>query len=367
MQNTHSHPVINNPKPGKVVIIDGHQAHRTQLTEALQSFFPVIAYTDCSQALAGLQDITPSVILADAAAPALDDFLIERRRGSLAHIPLIGTFTNGSTPIADGDASLAKPFRRSSLIRLVSEMVNRQVERQWKALPDRPRKVLEETVGIFNSIGELAANGEMLDFSSVNAACSPLVDAVSNRDYRSILDNVRGHDNYSYVHSLRVGTMLIMLGCGLGLGQTELLQVATGGLLHDIGKMVIPHEVLNKPGRLNDDEWTVMRSHVDKTIYFLNTHTQAPSGVITIAAQHHEKLGGGGYPYGLKGAELNELARMATIVDIFSALTDRRVYKPSMPAEKALAIMSEDMKGDLDQHLLLLFREILLDSERSIQ
>ena len=87
-----------------------------------------------------------------------------------------------------------------------------------------------------------------------------------------------------------------------------------------------------------------------------------PKPVIIIAAQHHEKLDGSGYPHGLKGDDLNDLARMASIVDVLSALTDRRVYKPPMPAEKALSIMTDEMGHHLDQHFLSMFKAMLLDA-----
>ena len=136
--------------------------------------------------------------------------------------------------------------------------------------------------------------------------------------------------------------------------------LASGGLLHDAGKISIPHENLNKPGRLDEAEFTIMKSHVTETVKFLHVSPEIPKAVITIAEQHHEKLNGGGYPKGLKGKQLNELARMASIVDIFSALTDRRVYKPPMAPEEAFGLMSNQMVGHLDQGLLGQFREMLL-------
>jgi HD-GYP domain-containing protein (c-di-GMP phosphodiesterase class II) len=126
--------------------------------------------------------------------------------------------------------------------------------------------------------------------------------------------------------------------------------------------MKIPHEVLNKPGRLDETELQVMRSHVPKSVDYLELCDTLPKGVITIAEQHHEKLDGSGYPHGLKGGQLNELARMAAIVDVFSALTDRRVYKEPMEPEQALNIMKESMTSDIDQQLLTLFKSMLLDA-----
>ena len=88
-----------------------------------------------------------------------------------------------------------------------------------------------------------------------------------------------------------------------------------------------------------------------------------PKGTLIIASQHHEKLDGTGYPNGLKGSEINDVARMAGIVDIYGALTDRRSYKPAMPAEKAFAIMSDQMSAHVDTGLLKAFRQVIIDSK----
>ena len=105
-----------------------------------------------------------------------------------------------------------------------------------------------------------------------------------------------------------------------------------------------------------------MKSHVPETVKFLCSNKDIPKAVLDIASQHHEKINGTGYPNGLKGSELNELARMASIVDVFSALTDRRVYKPPMEPEKAIKIMTEEMTTHLDQNFLRLFQAMLLDA-----
>ena len=156
--------------------------------------------------------------------------------------------------------------------------------------------------------------------------------------------------------------MLTLFGNAINLPVDDQKILATGGLLHDVGKMSIPHSVLNKPGKLNDDEFVVMKNHVTESVRYLELNGNIPKGIITIAGQHHEKLDGTGYPYGLKGTKLNDLARMAAIVDIFSALTDRRVYKPSMSPEEALTIMMEEMSNHVDTHLLGMFRQRFLDA-----
>ena len=159
-----------------------------------------------------------------------------------------------------------------------------------------------------------------------------------------------------------MATLLSLFGSAAGVKGDELLTLASGGLLHDAGKMSIPHDVLNKPGKLDEAEFIVMKSHVPETIKFLCGNPEIPKAVLDIASQHHEKINGTGYPNGLKGSELNELARMASIVDVFSALTDRRVYKPPMEPEKAIKIMTEEMTTHLDQNFLRLFQAMLLDA-----
>jgi putative nucleotidyltransferase with HDIG domain len=265
------------------------------------------------------------------------------------------------------DRYLIKPYWRSILINTISSLLNREVERQWEALPSLQRQALTGTVEIFNGVSDVIDKGMPIPFKFVSDACQPLVEAVNKNDFKGILHGVKDHDNYSYAHSLRVATLLSLFGFNIHLPQSEQVILASGGLLHDVGKMSIPHEVLNKPGRLTTEEFVVMKGHVLSSVAYLNGCHDLPKGIVTIAEQHHEKIDGTGYPRGLAGKELNELARMASIVDVFSALTDRRIYKPPMEPEKALGIMADEMSSHLDMSLFALFRQMLLDaaSDRS--
>jgi putative nucleotidyltransferase with HDIG domain len=133
---------------------------------------------------------------------------------------------------------------------------------------------------------------------------------------------VRGHHNYTCVHSLRVATYRSIFGHAIGVLGDDLLTLSTGGLLHDVGKMVTPQDVLNKNSKLDDDEWVCMKEHVNNSSAVYDRTPDISQGIRIIGEQHHEKLNGTGYPRGLKGSELNELARMSAIVDIFGALND---------------------------------------------
>ena len=256
---------------------------------------------------------------------------------------------------------LLNPVNRQQLMAKVSAGVNSGVEKSWEQLPTVQRKVLTETVGIFRDTFHAMNDGQPIPVHDIEESCSPLVEAIENDQVTGLLNAVQQHDDYTYVHSLRVAIYLSLLGHAVGMKGDELLTLSSGGLMHDLGKGMVPQEVLNKPARLDEAEFNVMKTHVDHTKEIFGKANDITVGVEIIALQHHEKLDGTGYPLGLKEAELNTLARMGAIVDIYSALTDRRVYKPAMPPEKALGIM-EEMSNGLDMVLLDRFKEFLMDA-----
>ncbi len=362
-----SGPTGASPPRSMVAVIDANPHHRDQMAKALMSFYRVADYPDVETAVGTMRQPPSVVIVDERARPHQGRELVRTLRSEVVMrgVPIIVCRARDSAvPAADQepDALLEKPFRRSELINTISGLLNRKVEAGWDGLPERPQKSLRATLATFNGFADLLERGEPLDSHHLNAACAPLIEAVAHSEHKHILGAIRGHDNFSYVHSMRVATLLTLFGHTIGLKDEALVILASGGLVHDIGKMGIPHEILNKPGALSEAERTVMRSHVGRTIDYLQNRSDVAKGVVTIAAQHHEKLDGSGYPRGLKGGQLNDLARMAAIVDVFAAMTDRRTYKAPVAAETALATMSETMGAELDTRLLGMFREMLLDA-----
>lgn len=355
-----------------VAVIDGNCDNRALVAKALTSFYHVEDFPDVESAAAAFAKAAPAVLVLDdrvtlrsgrPAVPAL------RRSPTFKQSRIIlcsskARILNRESDPEDGeaDAVLAKPFRRSELINTISGLVNSTVEAGWRNLAPHHHATLRGALATFNGIADLIDRGEPLDYETVTRSCNPLIDAVSKSEHKILLKNVRGHDNYGFVHSLRVATLLALFGYTIGLKDDALLIMATGGLVHDIGKMSISHEILNKLDPLTDQEWITVRGHVNSAAHYLREFSNVPKGVLTVAEQHHERLDGSGYPAGLKGSQLNDLARMAAIVDTFVAMTDRRAYKEPMDPEAALGIISAEMTAQLDQRLLKLFREMLLDA-----
>lgn len=366
-------PIIGSPPTVDIALVDGNAGRRAQIAAGLAAFYRVEPYENSSFALQALEKAPPKLVVIDETAPPLGgfEFLTRLRKSStLKTVGVILVLADDRDGIAEtvrragACDCIVRPFRRSDLIRRISSLTNRSVECRWSELPVIQQKVLSKSLEVIHSVSDALDEGTPISEEALAEASSSLVYAVSNNDFKLVLRGLRNHDNYTYVHSVRVATLLTLLGKTIGLNQSDLTLMAGCGLLHDVGKMTIAHDVLNKAGKLTPTEWRTMQGHVEASVRCLSAAGNIHRVIISIAEQHHEKLDGSGYPKGLSGAAINELARMSAIADIFGALTDVRAYKPAMKAEKALAIMSEDMTGQLDQHLLTTFGSLMLDIGR---
>ncbi len=155
--------------------------------------------------------------------------------------------------------------------------------------------------------------------------------------------SIESSDSYTHGHCERVAEYAVALGRELGLGDDELTTIRLGAYLHDLGKVKVPHEILNKPGRLTDEEFDTMKRHPVDGVEMLDG-IEFPWDILPIVRWHHEKYDGTGYPDGLRGEEIPLNAQLICIVDVFDALTTTRSYRSAMPREKALAIVSESRR-----------------------
>ena len=164
---------------------------------------------------------------------------------------------------------------------------------------------------------------------------------------------LKSHDDYTWLHSMAVCGLMITLAQKLGLDDKQVLRVGMGGLLHDVGKAAVPLEILNKPGKLSDDEFEVMRQHPITGAQML-MEAEADADLVDIALHHHEKYDGGGYPHRLKGEEISLYSRMAAVCDVYDALTSTRVYRKGWtPAEAMHNMLS--WRGHFDNQVLHAF------------
>lgn len=349
-----------------VMVVLNKTRPRTELTLLLSRTYRVEAFIDFADAWPKMLDEPPAIVLTDLDTVDLrgeNHIATKHKDRNLCDIPFV---VLGEEPAHDcapdieveDDIYLQQPITSRQLFNCLGENMNQAIEKSWEKLPPLQSAALRDTVAQFQDISRAIETGAPLDMAESKKSCEPLLESVTAKQYRGILDNIQGHHNYTYVHSVRVATFLSVFGDAIGMKGDDLMTLTTGGLLHDVGKMATPPDILNKKGKLNDEEWGVMVGHVNHSKTVLERTPDVTKGITIIAEQHHEKLDGSGYPLGLKGAQLNDLARMSTIVDIFGALTDERSYKPAMEADRAFEIL-QDMGPKLDQPLVRVFRDVL--------
>ncbi len=169
---------------------------------------------------------------------------------------------------------------------------------------------------------------------------------------------LKGYDYYTYTHSINVGVLAIGLGIQIKMDKDSIYKLGVGAILHDLGKADIPHEILNKQGKLTDTEYQIIKQHVIRGYNILENNKDIPKESFVALLQHHEKLTGRGYPFGLKGDEIKLFGRITAIVDCYDALTTRRPYKAPLTPFFSLSLISKE-KENYDRELLKEFVKML--------
>ena len=180
----------------------------------------------------------------------------------------------------------------------------------------------------------------------------PLVQEISDSVFRNpgamvSLARLKTQDDYTYMHSVAVCALMVALGRELGFDEEQCRVAGTAGLLHDVGKALMPLDILNKPGKLTDDEFDVMRSHPVRGHELLQEARGADPSTMDVCLHHHERFDGGGYPHKLPNDRLNQLVRMGSICDVYDAITSNRPYKNGWDPADSIGKMAS-WKGQFD-------------------
>ena len=177
-------------------------------------------------------------------------------------------------------------------------------------------------------------------------------DFINQEDILHNLVSLKNTSDYTFEHSLNVGVLCVVFGKFLGYSQRELYNIGMGGILHDIGKMLVPEEILNKPSGLCDYEYEVIKNHPELGFQYLQQiEVISPLSRIVVRA-HHERVDGSGYPRGLKGDQIHEFAKIAAIADVFDALTSERIYRNRWATHKATEYILSKTDSFFDYELV---------------
>lgn len=189
-------------------------------------------------------------------------------------------------------------------------------------------------------------------------ADSIMMDVIDRPENLLQLTDIRLHDKYTFAHSVNVAIISAMIGRLLKIPKEELSLLTLGGLLHDLGKIKISSEILNKNGRLNDEEFTAIKHHPEegaRRIREMADMLPKPEILARIAEEHHERLDGSGYPHNKRSEEIHSFSKIVAIADVYDALTSERSYKRPYTPSVTRNIMVNLSKGHFDESLIKLF------------
>ncbi|BAU57871.1 response regulator [Halorhodospira halochloris] len=197
---------------------------------------------------------------------------------------------------------------------------------------------------------------EFPNFKGLQSTADELLTSVANNPAAMLsVGRLRTRDGYTYEHSVNCGVLMMIFASFYGLGEYHVRTLGIAGFLHDIGKVRVPNEILQKPGALTDEEFTEIKKHSSHGYQILKDTPGIPEKALEVARLHHERVDGKGYPDALPESKIPFEARLAAIVDVYDALTAVRCYKDGMTPTQALRQMMAEAGAKFDQNLFKRF------------
>lgn len=198
--------------------------------------------------------------------------------------------------------------------------------------------------------------GKAIDHAAAGALVEEISDSVVRNPGALIsLARLKTADDYTYMHSVAVCALMVALARQLGVDEKATREAGLAGLLHDLGKAVMPMEVLNKPGKLTEEEFRIMKSHPAEGHRMLVAGGAAGEISLDVVLHHHEKVDGSGYPKGLKDGEISLFAKMGAVCDVYDAITSNRPYKSGWDPAESIRRMTEWSSGHFDPRVFQAF------------
>lgn len=201
-----------------------------------------------------------------------------------------------------------------------------------------------------------ARMGRAIDTVQVKTLVAEISDSVTRNAAAMIsLARLKSADDYTYMHSVAVCALMVVLGRQLGLNNAQVHSAGVAGLLHDLGKLKMPMHVLNKPGKLTDAEYQTIKGHPQMGYDMLRDAPGVDPVALDVCLHHHEKVDGSGYPKGLQDQQISLYAKMGAVCDVYDAITSNRPYKAGWDPAESLRKMAEWAPGHFDQKVFHAF------------
>ncbi len=220
----------------------------------------------------------------------------------------------------------------------------------------KAREIKKEAKKTIHNIMDDVRFGKQIETAKVENVVSKMVTSIfRNQDALLSMGRLKKTDEYTYMHSMTVGILMIAFGKHLGFDKQLLHEIGIGAMMHDIGKTQVPQDLLISDRKLTDEEYGIMQQHVAYGITILDKTEGIPDISKLIAVQHHERMDGSGYPAGLKGNEISDFGRAAAIADVYDAMTSKRKYQRRFEPTEVLKKLFEWSEHFYDKKMVQQF------------
>lgn len=237
------------------------------------------------------------------------------------------------------------------------------VQRQVNGRLDEVAKKINAASRQMEEIFDIVAKTGVVPINEIKNDIMPAIrQAAEIPHIYHLFYELKSKDEYTYRHTVCVGIIATLIGKWLNLSQTELFDLSLGATLHDIGKARVPSDILNKPGRLTQEEYREMKRHTVYGYKLLQNIPEINERVALIALQHHEREDGGGYPFHLQSEKIDKLAKVVAIADVYHAMSSPRVYHQAEPFHIVISQMQNDVFGKFDPKIMMVFLFKIMDS-----
>ena len=265
--------------------------------------------------------------------------------------------------VFDRAITVSMPSQTQVLINCLAKTSKDLKRESWSGLSPLQKDLIDTHLSICQGLRTQAVE-ETIGSPAFAKGIDLLVETSQGRGIEHVLESLKDYDDYTFAHQMSVASLLVMFGIEVGIPAKDLRVLAQAGILHDVGKREVPLSILHKPGALTAAEWVVMKDHARHSARILGRIDGLSKHVVNVAGQHHERVDGAGYPYGLKAEAIDELSLVCAVADVFSALTDKRPYKPPKTQREALRIMAGLCGTQIDGGVFRHFKAMIEGSDR---
>ena len=272
----------------------------------------------------------------------------------------LSTFIEAVTAIEVRDGDENEPaFPALPHIRVGRVSIEQRVE---GSLTDMAtiKRLYEDAVTVAGDVWDSAATEGKPDATMARTMIDGLAQAVAqNRTALLALTTLKNYDNYTFTHMVNVSILTMGQGRGLGIDGPLLREFGLAALMHDIGKVRTPKEILNKPDKLTDAEFEIMKRHVVDGAEILRMTPDVPTLAPVVAFEHHLRIDGSGYPSRVKRGSLNIGTMLCSIADVYDAMRSQRQYQQAFPTDRILAVLKRNDGQQFDQHIVRRYVQLI--------